>query len=382
MNNLLNTLSRPKYFAFFLLAFSLFGLVLIYDASIAESFTRFGHPWRYVAHQSVWFLLGIAMYTVFSFIPIKLWRTLSPAIFLLAIVLLVLVLIPGIGEESLGAQRWIIFGPIRIQPAEITKLAVILFFSSWLEKHQRFAPFLLMTSFLFGLILLQPNLSTASIVVFIASLLYFLAGGNTKPLLGFAAFGGLALLVLILIAPYRRERLSTFLNPESEPLGRSYHIRQITLALGRGGMFGQGIGLSTQKQQYIPEVSTDSIFSIYAEETGYLGSVLLLGVYGILIATGHTIAKRQQDGFSFLVAAGITGWLTLHVVLNIAAMAALVPLTGVPLPLISYGGSSFVSFMIALGILTSIARQDTEAKAPKPHRRTLARRSQLGTMKR
>ncbi|MCD8485013.1 putative lipid II flippase FtsW [Candidatus Woesebacteria bacterium] len=349
-----------KTFFFFIVGFCIFGLVLIYDASVAESLSTFGHPWHYAQYQAIWFVIGLVAFIATSFIPLDIWKALAPLIFIGAIGLLILVLIPGIGTETLGAQRRIVLGPVNIQPAEITKLALILFYAHWLEKHQRFAPFLLLTGVVFLLIMLQPNLSTAFITVALATVMYFLAGGKIQPLVIFGGVGALLLAILILSAPYRRERLLTFLNPASDPLGRSYHIRQITLALGRGGLFGQGIGLSKQKQQYIPEVSTDSIFAILAEEAGFIGAVLLLGAYGLLLSTGYTISLEElkaKDHFRFLVAAGITTWLALHIVLNVAAMVALVPLTGIPLPLVSYGGSSFVSIMIGLGILWGVLKQ-------------------------
>ncbi len=361
--NISAQLSTPRNFFLFVLAFCVFGLVLIYDASVAESLSTFGHPWHYAKYQAIWLVIGCTAFTVASFIPVKVWKALAPVIFIGAIGLLVAVLIPGIGTETLGAQRRIVLGPINIQPAEITKLALVLFCAHWLEKHQRFAPFLLLTSVVFLLIMLQPNLSTAFITVAVATIMYFLAGGKIRPLILFGTIGTVLLALLIFSADYRRERLLTFLNPASDPLGRSYHIRQITLALGRGGVFGQGIGLSKQKQQYIPEVSTDSIFAIAAEEAGFIGSLLLLGTYGVLLRTGYDIGLKQlreQDTFGFLVACGITTWIAFHVVLNVAAMVALVPLTGIPLPLISYGGSSFVSFMIGLGILLAILKQNTD----------------------
>lgn len=367
---------HPVRFFLFIVAFSLFGLILIYDVSVAESLQTFGHPWHFAAKHATWIALGIGAFITTSLIPTALWKKLAPFLFLGAVTLLIAVLIPGIGREIQGAQRWIYFGSFGLQPAEITKLALIVFFASWLEKHQRFAPFMALTGLVFFLIMLQPNLSTAGIVVMIASLLYFLAGGNMKPLVAFGAFGALVLFLLIMAAPYRRQRLQTFLNPSSDPLGKSYHIRQITIALGRGGVWGQGIGLSKQKQQYIPEASSDSIFAIYAEETGLVGSTLLILAYGWLITLGYRIAQQQQDRFRFLIGAGITTWITLHVLLNLAAMGALMPLTGIPLPLISYGGSHYLSFMAGLGILAGMLRSpNSEKKASSRSftpRRTLA----------
>lgn len=370
MPSLLDHFSPLRFFLF-ILGFSLFGLVLIYDVSVVESLQTFGHPWHFVLRHSVWIALGVSAFGFCALLPPHIWKKLAPWMFWLALALLVAVLIPGVGRKIQGAQRWIYFGSFGIQPAEMTKLAIILFFASWLDKHQRFEPFLLLTGLVFTLIMLQPNLSTAGIVALLCCLMYFLAGGNVKPLLLFGGIGAIVVSLLILSAPYRRERLATFLNPSSDPLGKSYHIRQITLALGRGGLFGQGIGLSKQKQEYIPEASSDSIFSIYAEETGYIGSLLLVSAYITLIKIGWETAKKQEDRFQMLVCAGITSWITLHVVLNLSAMVALIPLTGIPLPLISFGGSNYLSFMAGLGILTGMMR--TPQSSP-TKRRTLATR--------
>lgn len=354
--SLIQSLARPWPFFLFVVGFALFGLLMIYDASVPESLLTFGHPWYYAMRHGVWVLLGIAVFAAISFIPREVLKKLSPLIFFGAILLLVAVLIPGIGSRLQGAQRWILLGPIPLQPAEISKLAVILFFSTWLEKHQRVGPFLFFTGLVTGLVLLQPNMSTTVLLGGICTALYFLAGGKMKFM---AIFGSVALVLvalLILAAPYRRDRLMTFLNPASDPLGNSYHIRQITLALGRGGLMGQGIGLSKQKQQYIPEAANDSIFAIYAEETGYFGALVLLGAFVLLLGVGWHIASIQPDTFSFLTAAGITTWLGLQILFNLAAMVALMPLTGVPLPLISYGGSALLSVMAGLGILLGLLR--------------------------
>lgn len=354
--------ARPYHFMALVFAFCIFGVLLIYNVSVAESLTTFGHPWFYALNQLKWLGLGTVGFVITSLVPIPVWKKLAPVIFVSTLILLVMVLIPGLGEEALGAQRRIVLGPLRIQPAEITKLAVIIFYASWLERHQRFLPFLMLTGVVFGLILLQPHLSTATIVAAIATALYFLAGGEVKTLAIFGFVAALIIGVLILAAPYRRARLLTFLNPASDPLGRSYHIHQITIALGRGGWMGQGIGMSKQKQQYVPETSTDSLFAIYAEETGYIGSVALIIAYLFLITVCFHIALQQTEVFRFLIAAGMGTWIGIHSVLNIAAMVALIPLTGIPLPLLSSGGSSLLSVLAGMGIVVAILREEQPNK--------------------
>jgi cell division protein FtsW len=339
-----------------------FGILLVYDVSMSESLEAFGTPWHFVLKQLLWAALGLGAFLVVSRVPLDWWKRAAPLIFGGAVLLLIAVLIPGIGTKVQGARRWIFLGPLSIQPAELTKLAIILFFSTWLERHQRFPPFLALTGLIAGLIILQPNLSMAAITIVLATTLFFLAGGNLKPLFLFGTLGILLLSILIIAVPYRRQRLLTFLNPASDPLGRSYHIRQITIALGRGGWIGQGIGLSQQKYQYIPEASSDSIFAIWAEETGLVGSLTLIGVFTVLFGTCWYITTQQTELFPFLVGAGITVWITLHTLLNLAAMVALIPLTGVPLPLISAGGSSLLSFMVALGIMNQLGRHTVQSR--------------------
>lgn len=359
---LIEYFARPVQFMALVIGFCIFGVLLIYNVSVVESLTTFGHPWFYALNQLKWLALGIVAFLITSSIPIPVWKKLAPMIFLGTIGLLILVLIPGLGEEALGAQRRIVLGPLRIQPAEITKLAVIIFYASWLERHQRFIPFLALTEAVFGLILLQPHLSTATIVAAIATGLYFLAGGEIKTLSLFGVAAAIIIGLLIIAAPYRRARLLTFLNPASDPLGRSYHIHQITIALGRGGWFGQGIGMSKQKQQYVPETSTDSLFAIYAEETGFIGSIALIIAYLFLISVCFHIALQQTEVFRFLIAAGMGLWISIHTLLNIAAMVALIPLTGIPLPLLSSGGSSLLSLLAGLGIVAGLLRDETTIK--------------------
>jgi len=360
--NILEWLNHPWPFTWFVIFFSLFGLLFIFDASVPDSLRTYGNSWHFAARHSVWLAIGLTVYLFLGTIPSQIWQKAAPWLFGLAVLLLFIVLIPGVGVRLQGAQRWIMLGDIPIQPAEITKLALIVFFASWLSRHQRFAPFLFFSALISTLILAQPNMSTAVILFSIGAVMYFLAGGNLKPLFVFLAISLVAGIALIFGAEYRRERLMTFINPASDPLVKSYHIRQITIALGRGGWLGQGIGLSKQKQHYIPEAANDSIFAVYAEETGFIGSLFLIGLYVLLLGTGVEVAKSQKEPFQFLVAAGITTWFAMQILINLAAMVALLPLTGIPLPLVSYGGSAYVSSLAGLGILFRLIREQTMPK--------------------
>lgn len=369
------TLRRPHHLVWWVVGLSLVGLLYLTNVSLAESLERFDTPWYYWWQQLRWIALGSAGFFVASRIGLKQWRILAPFVFWSTVLLLIAVLIPGLGSSSLGAQRWVEIGPVRLQPSEFTKLAIVIFFAQWLERHQRFAPFLALTGGLFALILLQPNLSTACIIVLLATAMYFFAGGAWKPLALFGGVGILLVSLLIVVAPYRRERLLTFLNPASDPLGRSYHIRQITLALGRGGVLGQGLGMSTQKYEYIPEASTDSVFAIFAEEMGFVGSTALLGVMTLFVLGLFGAAREHQDPFGSLILAGVASWIGLHVLLNVAAMVALIPLTGIPFPFFSRGGSLYLSLMTGLGVAWRALYEKGNEKGRTSSRRRFTKRS-------
>ena len=343
-------------FTLTIILLTLFGLLMVFNASIVEGYQEFNDKFHFVRLQSIWAVVGLLGMAVASLIPFSVYKKLSQPIFILALLLLIGVLIPGVGFEAQGARRWINLGFTNFQPSELTKLAIIIYFSSWLSKHQRFAPFIFITSVVLGLIMLQPDLGTAIIIGSIAFVLYFIAGGSLKHII-FGGLGGALLATLLIVSsPYRLNRLKTFIDPTSDPLGTSYHIRQVLIALGSGGLTGQGIGKSRQKYQYLPEASTDSIFAIIAEETGFIGSFLVIVVIYFLINQGYKIASRAPDMFSKLLATGIVSWIGFQALINLAAMVALVPLTGVPLPLISYGGSSLITILFALGIVINISK--------------------------
>jgi len=279
-----------------------------------------------------------------------------------ALLSLIVVLIPGVGTKVLGARRWLVVGPVRFQPAEFAKLAFVLYLSTFWSSKRSLWPFLIILVVLLGLIMLEPDLGTAVVLATTSLLVYFVSGA---PLLSLALVGLVGLLGgagLILLSPYRRERFSTFLNPTHDPLGASYHIRQILIAIGSGGWFGVGLGQSRQKYEYLPEVSTDSIFAVIAEELGFIGGLVILILFLILIWRGMKIAKEAPDEFGKILAVGLISWIGFQALVNLAAMVALVPLTGIPLPFISYGGSSLVLSLTGMGILANIARQGVVKK--------------------
>lgn len=333
---------------------------MVYDASSASAARDFGDKYYFLKDQLKWVVLGVGAMVLTSVFPYKNYYKLSPIILAGAIGLLIMVFIPGLGVKLYGARRWIDFRLFTVQPSEIAKLAVIIYLSAWFmtKEKGRLTAFLLLLGIIVALIMLQPDLGTAIILAGIAVILYFLSGA---PIWHFAAlFPAVAagLLVLIKIAPYRLKRLTTFFDSGSDPLGASYHIRQAIIAVGSGGLFGLGLGNSRQKYSYLPEANTDSIFAIIGEELGFFGALAVIAVLGFIVYTGFKIAAGCKDNFGRLLAAGISSWLAMQIIINISAMVALVPLTGVPLPFISYGGSALVVELAGVGILLNIAKQN------------------------
>lgn len=336
--------------------FCVLGVLFVFEASVSESHTMVGHPYHFVRQHLLGLALGLVAALVGFFTPPRLWITWSPVLFGGAVLLLIMVLIPGIGLELNGAHRWLSLGPLTFQPVELAKFAVVAFYTRWMSSHQRIKPFLFLTGLLAVLVMLQPDLGSLLILGGIACSMFFLAGGNNKQLLVAGAGVIPILLLLIVFSPYRWQRVQTFLNPESDPLGASYHFRQITLALGRGGVLGQGIGNSRQRFSFIPEASTDSIFAIIAEEVGYVGSAVLLFLFVLFFWLGYrNMLQADVTEPERLLGFGLLAWLSLQVLLNLSAVVGLVPLTGIPLPFFSYGRTSQVMILFATGILIRIA---------------------------
>lgn len=329
---------------------------MVYDASVVEAYRDFADKFHLARLQLLWAVIGLGGMVVLSWIPVSAWKRIGRGAFLVSMFLLLLVLIPNIGVKTMGARRWLALGALSFQPSELIKLTLIFYLASLFEKRANFAQVVLVLSVVVGLIMLQPDLGTAIVVAVIASLMYFFAGAPWKSFFLLAS-AGLALgTILIISSPYRRERVATFLNPAQDPLGASYHIRQILIALGSGGIFGAGLGQSRQKYEYIPEVATDSIFAIIAEETGFVGASAMIGAFVVYLFTAFSIAKTTTDRYAKLLAGGIASWIGSQTILNLGTMVALLPLTGVPLPFISYGGSSLIVVLGASGILLSISR--------------------------
>lgn len=349
-------ISLRTIFILLTLLLSIIGLIFVFESSVAESYREFAQPYHYVKLQSIRFIIGMIAMILVSFIPPTVYKKLAFPSFLATLALLAATLIPGIGTEIHGAKRWLGIGSFYFQPVEIMKLSLSIYFASWMTKHQRLAPFLFFLGLPVLILILQPDLGSILVVLSIAFGLYFIAGAKLSRFLSLAAIGIFLISIAILSSDYRRQRLMTFLDPTLDPLGASFHIRQITLALGNGSWLGQGIGKSKQKYAYIPESSTDSIFAIIAEELGFLGSMLILGLLAAYVHIGFRII-RKQDRFVYLLGSGILVWIASQTVLNLAAVVALVPLTGLPLPFFSYGGSSLIMVLVASGIIIGISKK-------------------------
>jgi cell division protein FtsW len=344
-----------------------FGLVMLSSASSVLSYQDYGESYYYLKHQVLYgvFLGSIAFY-VMSKIDYHYWRKYAFPIAVVTIILLLLVFIPGIGIELLGAKRWISIGGFFFQPSEVVKLTFLLYLAAWLEKRGKdvgdptygFVSFLVMLGALVLLIAVaQKDLGTTIVIAVISIVMYFVAGAPWKHM-GLIFLGGLlAVAALIKIAPYRAARLTVFLNPEIDPQGIGYHINQALLAIGSGGFFGLGLGHSRQKFNYLPEVATDSIFAIIAEELGFLFAIGVVILFLAFTLQALKIAKAAPDQFGKLVAVGVAVWVGFQAFVNIGAMLSLLPLTGIPLPFISYGSSSMIMLLAATGILANISRQ-------------------------
>ena len=333
-----------------------FGLVAIYDASVIDAFRTFGDKFHYVKQQAVWICIGVVAALVTSSFPTAFLKKYAQIIYGATLFLVVIVLIPGIGSKYLGARRWIDIGITVIQPSELLKIGLVIYLAKWLETERTLKQFLAFIGLNIILVMLEPDLGTSIIIIGTSFMMYYLSGAKIKDIATFCAVLLLAIGALILVSPYRVNRLKTFLDPTTDPLGSSYHMNQILYGLGSGGLNGVGLGKSRQKYAYLPEATTDSIFVIIAEEFGFLGSSILIAVLVGLLLFSFKVAMNVTDKFDKLLASSISLLFLIQIFVNLSSMVALVPLTGVPLPFISYGGSSLVTNFIALGLLINIAK--------------------------
>jgi cell division protein FtsW len=348
-----------------------FGLLMVSSASVVESYQATQSNTYYFTRQAIFALFGLLAWFViqkFDYHKLKPLATIGLGI---SIVLLLAVFIPGLGFSAGGSRRWLGAGDLTLQVTEALKLGLIIYLAYWFELkgsrvrgfYSTLLPFVLLLAILGGLIMAQPDMGTTVVVAGIALAMYFAAGANPTHFTGVIVGGVLVAWGLIKAAPYRAARFLTFLNPERDPLGAGYHINQALIALGSGGILGLGFGHSRQKFDFLPEASSDSIFAVIGEELGMLGVMFLVILpLAIFVWRGLKIAKNAPDAFGRLTALGLTVWIGWQAVINIGAISGLMPLTGVPLPFISQGGSSLVFILIAAGVLLNISRQTIQDK--------------------
>jgi cell division protein FtsW len=340
------------------------GVVMVYSASAVAAFHDYGDAYYYVKRQFVFAVLGVGSMFVTMNVDYRVWRRWAMPAMLICFALLLMVLIPGLGVVRGGARSWLGIGSFGIQPSEFMKLAMVLFLARFLSERQdrmtslRYGllPPLVILGSAFGLIMLQPDLGTGAVMIGASLLVIYAAGARVSHLAGLALVGLAGLAGLIAAAPYRLQRITAFLDPWQDPLGAGYQSIQSLYAIGPGGLAGLGLGMSRQKYNYLPEPQTDFIFSILAEELGFIGGTLLLLLFLILIWRGMRTAITLTDPFGSLLASGIAGIIAVQVLINIGVVIGLMPVTGITLPLVSYGGSSLTLLLTALGILLNLSR--------------------------
>lgn len=356
------------------------GVLAVYSSSFALGILEFGDANYFVYRQIFFGFVGLCAMFVLMKSDYRQLRVISPLLMLAAILGLVAVLMPGIGHERNGATRWIsLGGPIPpLQPSEFAKLALIIYVSAWLAGRGEnvkafwtgFFPFVVLMGVVAGLVMLEPDLGTTIVIVLTTLTLVFVAGGSLVHVAAFACIGTIAATLLIFTGEYRADRIFAFISAEDDPAGRGFQTLQMLIALGSGGIEGVGLGASRQKFFYVPGAHTDGIFAIIGEELGFIGSALVIGLLALLIVRGFRVVLRARDDFGSLLAVGIVSWIGYQSILNIGGITRSMPLTGIPLPFLSYGGSALLSMLAAIGILLSVSRYGVDrqslAEKPKP----------------
>ena len=347
-----------------LLLFGL-GLLFLYSASTVISYSKFEDSTFYFRHQLLYGAsIGLLAMYICSKIDYHKWQKFAPLILLVSFILLIAVLIPGIGLQVGNSRRWIVLGSITMQPAELAKLAMIFYLASWMDRRNEaikdfstgLIPCLLIIGAILGLVILEPDLGTMLSISAIAASMLFLGGSRLKHLGWLFVAGVASLMVMIKLEPYRLNRITTYLNPDFDPSGIGYQINQAMLAIGSAGLFGYGYGQSRQKYNFLPEVMGDSIFAVVVEELGFIRTVLVILLFLYLAMRGVKIARNAPDTFGKMLALGIISWITFQAFINIGAIIGLLPLTGIPLPFISYGSTALIATLAGMGILLNISK--------------------------
>jgi cell division protein FtsW len=354
---------------------------MVLSASSVSSFATYGSSFFFFNKQLIWTGLGIVAFALFARLDYRRLYGFGYVAIVAVTLLLFAVLIPGVGINVSGSSRWLGFGPFTFQPSEFAKLALVLFIADVLTRKPEKSlkefghtalPIIPVLLALVALVMAQPDMGTTMVLVGIALTLLFVAGAPVANLIPISLVGGAAAVVLAVVEPYRRDRLLAFMHPWSDPLHSGYQTIQSLIAMGSGGLFGVGLGASRQKWSYVPNAHTDFIFAILGEELGLIGTIVVVMLFAFLGYLGIRTARKAPDRFGMLIASGITVWIAVQALINMGAVTAALPITGVPLPLVSFGGSSLVITLAAMGILTNIARTG-ESGAPAPRRTRVPR---------
>ena len=353
-----------KTLFFTVIILSLFGLLMIYSSSNIWAEYKFNDSFHYLKYQTVFFILGLIIMIFVSKINYPIYYKYSNKLLLVSLILLILVLIPGIGSIRNGSRSWFGIGQLGIQPSEAAKISLIIFTSKYLSLNEKYInnflkgviPILLIVGIFFFLIMLQPDLGTGLILVLSIISILFIAGVSMKFFITGGFLGILCVIVLIIIAPYRMDRITSFINPWKDPLGTGFQMIQSLYAIGPGGLLGLGLGNSIQKHFYLPEPQTDFIFSIISEEFGVMGAIIVVGLFSILLYRGIKISLNTKDSFSKYLSFGILFQIIFQAIMNLSVVVGLIPVTGVTLPFLSYGGSSLLVSMGSIGIILNISK--------------------------
>ncbi len=336
------------------------GMMMVYSATFDWSYQAYHNSFRIASRQFLWVGLGLVVMAVVAAIPYDWWQ--RQAVPVMGIALLFLILVLLVGDDTFGARRSFLNGSI--QPGELMKPAMVIYVAAWLVskgediRHVTYGliPFAMLVGLIAGLVMLQPDVSTAILLVMIALAMFFLAGADILQLAAGGLIVGVTFMVLINQLPHARQRMDEYLAAWQDPLNMGYHAQQSLIALGSGGLLGTGLGQGQQKLGYLPAPHTDSIFAIVGEETGFLGCIIVIGLFAFLTYRGFRIALHAPDAFAALLASGVTCWLTFQALVNLGVITGLLPFTGVALPFMSAGGSAMLTSLAGIGLLLSVSR--------------------------
>ncbi len=349
------------------------GLIFVYSSSYVLAEVEHGDANHFVKRQMIFAALGLIGLVIVMQFDYSYLRRLSPLLMLGALIGLGAVLVPGLGVESNGALRWIQIGPLPpIQPSEFAKLAVLIYMSAWLASRgdslQNFSlgvlPFVGMVGLIGALVMLEPDLGTTAMIAIITGTLFFIAGARLVHVVALVGSGSVMAVMLIITGGYRMDRILSFTDAESDPTGVGFQTLQLLVAFGSGGLWGHGLGVSRQKFFYVPGSHTDGVLAIIGEEIGFIGILVVFALFMVLFWRTWRIMRRAADTFGSLIAAGVLAWFAFQLIINVGGVTRLIPLTGIPLPFLSAGGSSLFVSLIAVGLLLSVSRYATFAPQP------------------